>query len=622
MLIDLFVSLPKNIYNNFNYLQSDFVGFTLDKFFFTNILISLIISLGLIFISYIFGEKIRNFLLKNKDFIEYDFLISIAFGYIFISSGIAILGFFSLLRLETILLYLAFILLLSISPISFVKESTKNLINDLSKVFKHFKSNKFVFSWIIFFILLASVNLINPETREDQYHVDLPKKYLQNQTIMIPPLEPIHVSGSTLLSEMYYSIGIAVRSNETARYIHFMFYILTLITLISFSKINVYKFSIYTPLIFATAPVVIKETSSVYVDFQWVFLFLLSILVLLHIKKVAYPAIIISGIFLGGMLATKLWTIAFIPVSTLYLLFLLKQNKIKTKKIIKFIVLFIIAIVIVSGMWFLRAYVLTGNPLYPAFLNEVSIENTRENFSLYHYIRLNYPLFNPFSYINVFSPLFFLGCMALIYKIRKNISIILNLNFFKYFIFLFIVYAFINYPYGRYLLGLYVLFIFLSSIGINNLLKFKYLKSILNFLLLIFYSYYFINSILTIPYALGFADKNKYLSRILIRDNSSYFDFGGKFNKYILKRDLVATYQIFGYYYADFNYIDVNFIFDKNHRSFNLFKEKGVTKLFIKGGNINYLCKRINLKDCDSSKYSFVSSYLEYPTYFLYDIKE
>lgn len=621
MLIGLFVSLPKNIYNNYNYLQSDFVGFTLDKFFFPNILISLIISLGLIFISYIFGEKIRNFLLKNKDFIEYDFLISIAFGYIFISSGIAILGFFSLLRLETVLLYLAFILLLSIFPISFVKESTKNLINDLSKVFKHFKSNKFVFSWIIFFILLASINLINPETREDQYHVDLPKKYLQNQTIMIPPREPNHVSGSTLLSEMYYSIGIAIRSNETARYIHFMFYILTLITLISFSKINRYKFSIYTPLIFATSPVVIKETSSMYVDFQWVFLFLLSILVLLQNKKITKSKVIISGILLGGMLSTKLWTIAFIPVSVLYLSFLLKQNKIKTKNIIKFICMFIATIVAVSGIWFLRAYILTGNPLYPAFLNKVNIENATENFSISHYISINYPLFNPFLYINVFSPLFFLGCVSLIYKLRKNINIILNLNLFKYFILLFSLYAFINYPYGRYLLGLYVLFIFLSSIGINNLSEFKWSKYIINFLLLIFFSYYLINSILVLPYSLGFADKNKYISRILVRDNSSYYDFNRKFDKYISKRDLVATYGVYGYYYADFKYNDINFIFDRDKKSFNLLKKGGFTKLFIKGGDINYLCKRISLKDCDSSKYSFVSSYLKHPTYFLYDIE-
>ena len=183
------------------------------------------------------------------------------------------------------------------------------------------------------------------------------------------------------------------------------------------------------------------------------------------------------------------------------------------------------------------------------------------------------------------------------------------------------IYIIINYPFGRYLLGLYVLLIFISSVGINRVLeKVNSFKYLLNLGILILFLYYFINSIFVLPYTFGISDENKYLSRILIRDNSSYFNFDKKFNKYITKNDYVATYDIYGYYYAPFKFIDINFILDINHRDFNLLKINKVTKLFIRGGDINWFCNKTSLTNCNPSKYSLISTYQVYPTYYLYKL--
>lgn len=623
MLVDLFASLPRNIYNNFFYLRSDYIELSFDFVYFSEIIKSFFIAVFLILLSYLVGRKILFYFFKKIKNDSFHFLISIALGYITISTGIAIMGLFSLLAPPLLFSYILFLIIISFFPLSFLKTSLSDLKKCLSLSIQQLKINRMVFVWTVLFVFLAFIELINPEIREDQYHVDLPKMYLDSQTIMIPPKELIHVSGSSLLSEMYYLIGIFISSTkEVGRSIHFLFYLLVLITLVNFSKIKNYKFGVYAPLLFASAPVVIAETSSAYVDFQWMLCFLIFLLITSSINKFHYQHVIVSGLLLGGMLATKLWTIAFIPVSILYLLLLLKRERLKTKKILKFIVLFVGSIAIVSGIWFLRAYILTNNPLYPAFLNEVRLDNYAENYSLSHYLRINYPLFNPFLYVNVFSPLFFLGLLFIVYKFKENLKLLFKLNLFKYFILLFLVYALINYPYGRYLLGLYVLFIFISSLGLYNVSsKFIYSKFILNFLLFVFFSYYLINAILILPYSLGFAEKNKYLSRVLIRDNSSYYDFGGKFDKFIVKNDLVATYGLSGYYYANFNYVDVNYVFDKNNRSFDLLKKRGITKLFVKGGDMKLFCSKLQLVNCDESKYSLISSYLVHPTFYLYNLK-
>ncbi len=618
--MNLFYLLTENVFQKITYLKQDFLGLSIDYLVFIDFITNIVFALILIFVSFSLGKKVLTYFTKTVNDYEFGYLIYTALGYIIIGSIIGLLGLFSLLNPLVIFVSITIILL---TAFTFPLSITQNLgyfYRGVKKTLLHLKTNKLVFIGIILFVVLAFINLINPEIREDQYHVDLPRIYLQNQTIMIPPKEELHVSGSPLLSEMYYTVGIFLSSKESARFIHFAFYILVLLSLIEFSKVKNYKFAIYTPLLLASAPEVIHETSSMYVDFQWMLSFLLSILILIQAKKITFPILAISGFLLGGMLATKLWTIVFIPVAITYLFIILKNETIG-KKILN-LLNFVFFILIAPLLWFLRSFILTGNPLYPAFTNQTLLDSTKWNLPLSHYVGINYAIFDPSYYLNVFSPLFFLGIILVVYRFRDNFSLIKKLSIFKYLLILLIVYLFIIYPYGRYLLGLYVLFIFLAAFGIYNFLfKLKLFKYLIYVVVLAIFSYYLINSMLVLPYSLGMANKNNYLSRILIRDNSSYYDFGNKFNKYISDNDLVAMYNFHGYYYADFKYIDVNYIFDNKNRDFKLLKEKGVTKILIRGGDIRWFCEKIKINNCKSGNYSPISSYLEYPYYYLYNIK-
>lgn len=614
MLKDLFLSLPENIFTKINYLKQDYVGLSMNFDVLINFTLGFIISVSFLTISLLIGQKIRKFFFKKTPN-GIDYLTDIALGTILIGTGISLLGVFSLLNSFALLSFLIILLIFSLYKFqpNYLHNARKKLLFNL----KLLKQNKLVFLWLLLFIILALVNLINPEIREDQYHVDIPNVFLNSQTTLIPPNQAPYAP-LPMLSEMMYLIGIFLWSNESARYIHFMFYILVLLTLIEFSKLKNYKFSIYAPLLFATAPVVIHETSSMYVDFQWIFFFLLSIFLLIRKKLITYQTVLLSGIFLGAMMASKIWTIVFFPLSVVYLIIVL--NNIDKKLLSKYIIVLFLSTLSISFIWYFRAYLLTGNALYPAFTNnslKISFFST-----ILNYIHINYPILNPVSYLNVYSPLFFSGCILFFYKLKNNIILFIKLNIFKYFLLLLVLYLFINYPYGRYLLGLYILFIFFASIGINTFVSnFKYSKLILNTLLFILFSYYFINSALVLPYSFKIADKNNYISRILIRDNSSYYDFGKKFDKYIKKDDLVATYRIYGHYYANFNYQDTNFIFDNNKKSFDMLKKNKYTKLFIRGGDINWFCKESELINCNSSKYYLLSSHQEFPTYYLYGIK-
>lgn len=613
----LFLSLITNFSNQFSNLSSDYIGLFINYSAFIVFFINSILALFLIFITFLLGKKLQNIFFSNKKTIDYDFLISIALGFVFIGSSIAILGFLSILTSSTLYIFLFLIILYSVFPISQTNNELKELLNSLKIAYLDLSKNKVVYLGVILFLLVALINLINPETREDQYHVDLPRTYLREHSIMIPPKEDLHVSGSPLLTEMYYTLGIFItKTPEIARYIHFFFYFLVLLTLLNFSKLKGYKFSVYAPLLFVTAPVVIHETSSAYVDFQWLFFFLLTILIFISNKKHTGKSMLIMGILSGGMLATKLWTIVFIPILMFYLYISLPKDRYKNTLI------FVLGVLSISLIWFTRAYLLTGDAFYPAFASASILPGSDIDYNLAKYLAWNTSAINPLQNLNVFSPFLFIGIPLLFYKFKENFQVLLKVDILKL-LFLFVsLYLVINYPYGRYLIGLYVLYIFAASLGISTMInKIARTKYVLYAITFILFLYYFTNSMLILPYTFGIADKNKYLSRILIRDNSSYFDFGKKFDKYITEKDRVAMYNFHGYYYSTFNYIDVNFIVNKNNKSLMVLKNKGVTKLLIRGGDINWLCERLKLNDCSRDKYKLQSSYLEFPYYYLYSIK-
>lgn len=613
---ETFTSLISNLNNNLKFLIQDYIGLQINYEYMTNVFSSFLLSsLSLPFI-FLTGFRIRKLFFKNVSKSIYKYFVDFSLGYISISSLIGILGFTSFFNRNYLLLLLIFVILTSIMSLRKTVVYLKKLNSCLKDSIKYLYKNKFVFVFLLMFIFLAQINLINLEIREDQYHIDFSKMYLQKNTIMIEPKEQLEVSGAPMLSEMYYAIGLIFNLKEFARFTHFYFYLLILLTLITFAKKNENKFAIYAPIIFASAPVIIKETSSAYVDFQWIFCFILSSLV---IRQKFKHNIIVAGIITGGMLAGKLWTIPFLSVYIFYIYLLNRRNKILD--IIKKIFLFTFFTFLISSLWYLRSYLLTGSPIFPVMINQSNNAFTLAS-KFEKYIGLNYPFINIFSYLNVYSPLFYFGLILFFYKFKKNISVLIK-NEISLFLFLMVfLFIFIHYPFGRYTMGIYVLFSIFSSIGINNFhLKFSKGKYITGIFLLCIFTYYFLNSLMQLPYAIGFANENKYLTRILSRDGSSYYNFDKKFEKHFNKNDCIATYKIFGFYYADFCYSDVNFILNKEEKSLNTIKRKGFTKLLTKMENAEGFCKKEKIKNCDYNNFKLIDSYMGINNYYLYELK-
>lgn len=586
--------LLQNLINNYLFLKYDFIGITINiqgvAYFFFNV----IMALGILTFFYLFGKKLRQLFFKENK--KLNFFISIALGYIGIGTGIGILGAFSLLQIKIIAIYLIIILFISAYPLPSLNFKTINYYLVVKNIRRFFSMDKnFIASGIILFILISFLRLALPEISEDAYHTDLPRLYLQSHTTMHQTRDPLHVIPYPQLAEMIYIIPIFLQDKESARFIHFGLYLLIIYLLFTVAKNRESSFAKFAPLFFVTAPVVIRYSSSYYVDFFMVFAILLSVVL---IKKNAQRKdMLLSGILFGASLSTKMWILVYMPAILFYIGILNKSLKIKN--LLNLLIIFSVSAFTIASLWYIRAYVITGNPIYPIFAQSSSS----------YYFGLNWKMFT-YPNMVVLSPLFFMGVIFSIINYGKVLKKIRRFSLSVFFFVITLEQLVVKVDLGRYLLVWYLLAITIFSAGVefafqrSKIAKYSFLS--LYFLISF---YYLPNTLMLLPYGLGWADKNKYLTRVLYKDNASYYDFDHQFNKWISKTDLVGTYGIVSYYYADFQYIDVSYIFDSKNKSFRLLRNKGVSKILIKGGDLNWFCVRLQLKDCSTASTKLLASY-------------
>ena len=600
--------LLANIINNFTYLKQDYIGI---HFSFSGILgfaINCVIPIILILVFYLVGQKIQNRFFKNQDKIL-NFFVGISLGYIIICTAILILGMLGILYLNILYAYYFLLLIIAVYPLSTLKKRLLIISEIFYKYKQQFLENKLVNVAILSFVLIAFLRLIPPEVGVDAiwYHTDYPRIYLNSHTMMsLDPHGKYYPAVTPTLSDMTYVFTESVNTLDASRFIHFGFYLLVVLALLLiFGKR--YRFTPYAALLLITSPVIIRVASSAYAEFPWMLLWILSIFLITKTKKHNYKNLLLPAILFGGTLATKLWMLPFYGVFILYLAYFNSPaGKIKLLKLLFF---FTIITFSVPFLWYLRAFIVTGNPLFPAFWDYSSgQQGITPNFSF----NLTGLRDRILSVENV-SPLSILGIIFLLPYFKK-IKQLLNNPLVVFVIILTATQLIINYSYHRFVFPFFSIFAITLAFGIEKFVNFnKYLKYTFYLLFLGLFSYYFLNTLAILPYGLGIANQNNYLSRILSRDNSSYYDYNHQFSKLISNKDVVGTYGLWGFYYANFNHMYVEDYFRYGHRSLDYIEQKGATKLLILGKDMATLCHDEKLTDCNPKKYQLLTVYY-FPT--------
>lgn len=606
-----------NIVDNYKLLREDFIGFSFNFVGVSSILVNLVFAIILVIVLYIIGEKIKSLFIK-KNYGNVDVFIDIALGYIFVGLCLLVLGMLGLLYKSTVCIYLIILLAISLYPLFTLKNRLGPLVSILREYGEQFSKNKIINIMVLGFIVIGFLRLIPPETGVDAiwYHTDYPQTYLNQHSMMnVDPKGNYYPIVAPGLGDTLYIITESLSLKDASRYIHFSFYVISIVLyLVVFGK--KYSFIPFTALLFVTSPVIIRHTSTAYSEFQWVLCWLLAVYLVTLKKNINVETIILSAVLFGGTLATKLWMLPFYGVFCIYILATnIKYGKLQVLKLLTTFTLFSFLIPI---LWYFRAFLITGNPLFPTFWNYPYGEpnNPFSLSSIFNFEKIK----SEFNIIYSISPLSVFGLVFLFVKLSKSkIFKLFNYPFILFGLILTAIQILINYSSHRFVVPFYSIFAVFLGYGLNKFVIFsKYFKYIFYILFLVLFLYYGINTLLILPYGFGWADQNKYLTRILSRDNSSYFDYENKFSKHFTYKDKVATYGLWGFYYANFDYFYSEDLFRKKERSLSILKKHGGTKFLIKGGNIEWLCKTEKLTDCSYKNYKLLTSG---ESQYLYELK-
>lgn len=236
-----------------------------------------------------------------------------------------------------------------------------------------------IFSAIVAVVVLASVPPVSRDALT--HHLAIPKLYLKHGGIYEIP--GIVFSYYPMNMDLLYLVPLYFQNDIAAKYIHFLFALLTALFIYKFLQENIGKlYGLLGALFFLTIPIIIKLSITVYVDLGLIFFSWMCIYFILKWFscqcKIQY--LISSALFCGLALGTKYNALLLLLImGTMIPLFYsithnkaLAQNDIarKNRNSLSGLLyggIFILVALIVFSPWMIRNYHWKKNPIYPLY---------------------------------------------------------------------------------------------------------------------------------------------------------------------------------------------------------------------------------------------------------------
>ncbi len=297
------------------------------------------------------------------------FLFASGIGFGLISLITLILGMYFSLNKSTIIIIAVIIILASI----------KSLYTYLKTIFSCLKEKVIInrYHLIILFIILLCLfsnvyTSLFPPTEWDElmYHLTAPKRYVEENHIYYTP--EIIYSYMPLNTEMLYTLGMLFDSDIAARLIHNLFTLFAALSIFAFSRRFFCKNTAYIALfIFYTLPIVGYLAPIAYIDFGLTFYVFLSVYAfVIWFRSDRIKWLVLSALLLGFALGTKHTAL----IVLLLMMIAIVQKALVDRKGTKFIIFSEIALICISifvvYLWYYRAFIYTGNPIFP-FLTRI-----------------------------------------------------------------------------------------------------------------------------------------------------------------------------------------------------------------------------------------------------------
>ena len=230
--------------------------------------------------------------------------------------------------------------------------------------------NRFCLIALAICMLLCAMLVLTPEIGKDAliYRIGVPKLFLEHHGIYFIPGNVF--ACYPFFNEMLYTWGLSLGGEVLPKGTHFAITLFLLFTMWKFEKRYVHKnnFELLPLLIFFTIPSVFQNAHMAYCDLTLAFYTFVAIYAYLnwyHTQENLW--IILCGVFSGIAMSTK-YAGLYLPLSGCFgVLWGCRQKKISNSKAVHHFLQYILFTFIAGAPFYLKNWIMTGNPLYPLF---------------------------------------------------------------------------------------------------------------------------------------------------------------------------------------------------------------------------------------------------------------
>jgi len=323
-------------------------------------MLQIIIGIGEILLILLkFNFKKENFLFR--------YFLSFGAGCVVLSQLVFILSFFHILIFSHLILPVILFIFLLPLLLLFWRDFNSYLWNNLSQSnsFTLYLKKSLYFLPLLPLVFSLILVFAPPIAWDAQtYHLAIPKKFLADGGISFFPLNIY--SNMPFNMNLLYTFAMGIGGEELVR---LLCGFISLMLILGFGAIAKLEFGDekggwLAGLIFLASPVILYGANEVLVDVQMAFFVILAVWTFLRwLEEQKLLWILLCGIFCGFISACK-YTGIYIPIA-IFLIGIFLSQKEKRKEILLiplFAILFLLP-------WFLKNYLLTGNPIYPLLYN-------------------------------------------------------------------------------------------------------------------------------------------------------------------------------------------------------------------------------------------------------------
>jgi len=216
------------------------------------------------------------------------------------------------------------------------------------------------------------------------YHFQHPKIFIQEHRIGYIPFT--RESMWPYLMEMLFTLGLILKSAAVAKMLHLIFGVLTALAVFSFtSRFFSKKYALLAATLFYSAPGIFMQSTYAYTDLATCFYSFSGLYcLLLWLQKERMRLLLLSGIFIGLIFSIKILGIMALMASVSVILYASIGKKRSLRVSAGNLSILCVSALLVSCIWYIRSYVVLGNPVYP-FLYSIFKSGWEVDISKYVY---------------------------------------------------------------------------------------------------------------------------------------------------------------------------------------------------------------------------------------------